>query len=384
MKLREIVVAWSRWAAFGSGLLLLTAAAAERQVWLGTTGEGGARGIYTASFDSATGKLSQPVLAAAVPRPGFLTLSQDGAFLYSTSLMAPAAGGRPEGAVAAFAVEEKKLRELGRRPSGGGGPCFVTLDAGGGTLLVANYGGGSVASFPVGSDGALGARKSLSQHRGSSVHPTRQKAPHAHSIYPGPDGRFAYAPDLGTDEVWIYALDPEAATLTPAGRTKLRPGSGPRHMKFGRDGRHAFVLGELDLTVTSLDRDPPTGELRAREVVAVLPEEADGRGMTCSEILISADGRNLYTANRDVDGRGRDSLSVFSVGPGGTLERLETVAAEVAIPRHIQLSPDGRWLLVAGQKSGGVPVFKVTSGGRLKFSGQRAELPGAMCVKFAP
>lgn len=362
--------------------LLLTASATETQrVWLGTTGKDEAKGIYTAEFDPQTGKLSEPTLAAEVPRPGFLAISKDGAFLYATSAMD---GDRSAGAVAAFAVDGTKLRELGREESGGSGPCFVALDATGKTLMVANYGGGSVASFPVKPDGSLGPLNSLGQHEGSSVNPKRQEGPHAHSIYAGPDNRFAYAPDLGIDEVVIYALDPQAATLTPAGSATTPPGSGPRHMKFGRDGKQAYVLGELDLTVIVYDRRAEDGGLIQKQVVNVLSPALHRDQMTCSEILVSADGKFVYTANRDVGGRGRDTLSVFSVGADGPLKRIQTLPAEVSIPRNIQLSPDGRWLLVAGQKGGGVPVFRVGDDGRLEFSDQRAELPGAMCIVFAP
>ena len=365
--------------------LFLTVSATETQrVWLGTTGKDEAKGIYTAKFDPQTGKLSEPTLAAEVPRPGFLTLSKDGKFLYSTSMTLGGEDVRPTGAVAAFAIEGATLKELSRQESGGSGPCFVALDATGKTLMVANYGGGSVASFPVNPDGSLEPLNSLGQHEGSSVNPRRQEGPHAHSIYAGPDNRFAYAPDLGIDQVVIYALDPKAATLTPAGSAKTPPGSGPRHMKFGHDGKQAYVLGELDLTVIVYDRKAESGQLTRKQVLSVLPEDDDDSKMSCSEILVSADGKFVYTANRDVGGRGRDSLSTFSVGADGQLKRIQTVPAEVSIPRNIQLSPDGRWLLVAGQKGGGVPVFRVGDDGRLKFSGQRAELPGAMCIVFAP
>lgn len=360
---------------------MLTAVAETIPLYIGTTGRGEARGIYQARLDLDSGELSSPGLAAAAPAPGFLAIAAEGRFLYATSRMEESG----DGAVAAFAVaEDGALRELGRRPSGGNGPCFVGLDASGRTLLVANYGSGSVASFAVKADGSLGPLASRFDHQGSSVNEQRQTGPHAHSIYAGPDNRFAYAPDLGIDEVVIYALDPAKATLTRAGTAKTPPGSGPRHMKFGRDGRQAYVLGELSLSVVVFDRDAGDGSLAQVQDIRVFEDGQLRDEMTCSEILVSPDGRFVYTANRDVGGRGRDSLSVFSVLDGGRLAWLQNVPAEVSIPRNIKLSPDGRWLLVAGQESGGVPVFRVGTDGRLRFSGHRASVPGAMCVVFAP
>lgn len=360
------------------------ATAETRTLYIGTTGRGEAKGIYRAEFDLSSGELSAPELAAEAPNPGFLTLAEDGRFLYATSSIPPARQEPPVGAVAAFAVEDDGgLRELGRRECGKG-PCFVALDATGRTLLAANYGGGSVASFPVEDDGSLAPRASYFRHEGSSVNEQRQKGPHAHSFYAGPDNRFAYAPDLGIDEVVIYALDPAAGKVTRAGTAKTPPGSGPRHMKFGRDGKQAYVLGELSLEVIVYDRDAESGALARTQVVSVLPDDADGDGMTCSEILVSPDGRHVYTANRDTAGKGRDSLTMLAVGEDGKLGRVQTVPAEVSIPRNIQLGPDGRWLLVAGQQSGGVPVFRVAGDGKLAFSGHRADVPGAMCLVFAP
>lgn len=353
------------------------------RLYIGTTGRGEAKGIYTADFDSASGSLSTPELAAEVPNPGFLALSAGGDFLYATSSIPPARREPALGAVAAFAVEKGgALRELGRQECGQG-PCFVALDATGRMLLAANYGGGSVASFPVKEDGSLGPRASFFKHEGSSVNEQRQQGPHAHSFYAGPDNRFGYAPDLGIDEVVIYSLDPAAGKVKPAGTAKTPPGSGPRHMKFGQDGEQAYVLGELSLTVIVYDRDAKSGALEQQQVASVLPDAEDGDGMTCSEILVSPDGRFVYTANRDTAGRGRDSLTAFAVDEAGMLKRIATVPAEVSIPRNIQLSPDGRWLLVAGQQSGGVPVFSIGESGAPDYSGKRAEVPGAMCLVFA-
>jgi 6-phosphogluconolactonase len=162
----------------------------------------------------------------------------------------------------------------------------------------------------------------------------------------------------------------------------MPPGSGPRHMKFGKDGKQAYVLSELLLNVVVLDRAESGGGLRQKQVVSVLPEGTDKDGMTCSEILVSGDGKFVYTANRDTAGKGRDSLSVLTIRDGGNLTLLQTVPAKVAIPRNINLSPDGKWLLVAGQKSGNVPVFAVGKDGKLSATPHEVKLANAMCVVF--
>lgn len=154
-------------------------------------------------------------------------------------------------------------------------------------------------------------------------------------------------------------------------------------MKFSKDGKLIYVLNELDMTVTTFARGEG-GKLTRGETVSVLPEGESLEMLTCSEIVVSPDGKFVYTATRDLkEGGGRDVLSVFKVGENGGLTLVGTSPAEVWIPRHINIDPSGKWLLVAGQKSGGVPVFAIDQeDGTLKFSGERIEVANAMCIEF--
>ena len=341
------------------------------------------KGIYRTELNGETGKLSKPVLAVEVERASFLVMDKAGKRLFSTAGTRGDDGKVSSDRVAGYAVQEDgSLKLQNYESSHGKGICFVGLDATEKVLLAANYGSGGVAIFPAQEDGGLYRSRSAHQHEGSSVNEARQKGPHAHSIYAGPENKFVYVPDLGIDEVVIYKMDAASAEMSRAGAAKMPPGSGPRHMKFGKDGKQAYVLAEMFLDVVVFDRNSKDGSLKQKEVVSVFLPDGDKKKMSCSEILVSGDGRFVYTANRDLAGQGRDSLSVLTVGEGGTLTHLQTVAAEVHIPRNINLSPDGKWLLVAGQVSGGVPTFKVGGDGKLEFSGNRAEVPKAMCVVF--
>ena len=199
----------------------------------------------------------------------------------------------------------------------------------------------------------------------------------------GPANKFAYAPDLGIDKVMIYSLDPETASLRKVGAADTRAGAGPRHMKFGSNGKQAYVLTELFLTVAVYDRDPETGLLgSSKQEVSSLPEGTDPGGMSCSEIRVHPSGKYLYAANRDVKGAGRDSISVFEVLAGGRIKRIQNIPAKVEIPRNIGVDPDGKWLLVAGQRSGNVPVFRIRNDGTLQDNGNEVKVANAMCVEF--
>lgn len=351
------------------------------RVYVGTRGRGESKGIYLTELDTETGALAEPKLAAEVANPGFLVLSKDGKRLFSTAKAPGKDGEKGYDAVAGFAVQEDGMLTLKNyQQAHGKGPCFVSLDATGKMLLLANYGCGSVVAYQALENGEIDRSHSQHQHEGSSVNKQRQSGPHAHSIYTGPENKFAYAPDLGMDEVVIYELDVKSASMNSVGAVKMPPGSGPRHMKFGKDGKQAYVLAEMLLNVVVFDRKGHG--LEQKEVVSNLPEGGDKSEMSCSEILVSKDGKFIYVANRDSTKKGRDSISVFAVGEGGLPKLIQTVGAEVHIPRNINVSPDGKWLLVAGQKEGGVPTFAVGEDGKLKFSGKRIQVANAMCIAF--
>lgn len=351
--------------------------AGTMKVYLGTQGRGLSKGIYLCDLDSETGRLTKPKLAAEISGAGFVALHPNGKYLYSTA--------RGDGnQVAAFQIgKDYMLNPINLQPSEGSGPCHVSVDRTGTCLMVANYGSGSVAALKIDEDGSLVKSASAHQHEGSSVNPRRQKGPHAHSIYPGPDNKFAYSPDLGIDQVVIYNLDAAKATLKRAGSARTKAGAGPRHMKFSKDGRQAYVLTELHLTVAVYDRNPESGLLgAAKQEVSCLPANSNSEGMSCSEIRVHPSGQFLYAANRDVKGEQRDSISVFKVLEEGQIERIQTVPAKVEIPRNIGVDPEGRWLLVAGQKSGNVPVFQIRSDGTLKETDNEVNIANAMCVEF--
>jgi len=141
-------------------------------VYIGTyTGaRGPSKGIYRSLLDLDTGRLSAPVLAAETTNPSFLEIHPNGTYLYAVSEVGRA------GAVNAFLIDGDSgtLRFLNQQPSGGAGPCHISIDPAGRNVLVANYSGGSAAVIPIKGDGRLAEPTGFVQHRGSSVNQQRQ------------------------------------------------------------------------------------------------------------------------------------------------------------------------------------------------------------------
>ena len=349
------------------------------RVYFGTSQS---KGIYFAELDSSKGTLSKPKLALEIKGSGFLAIHPGKQFIYSTTT---GLGDGEKGGVAAMKInEDGTLSLINKQSSGGRGPCHVSIDSTGQCLMVANYGSGSVASFRIFEDGSLSAARSSHQHEGSGAHPKRQQGPHAHSIVPNPGDTFAYALDLGIDKVMIYKLDPKAGTLAKSGSAAV-PGRsmGPRHMKWSANGQYAYVLNELDLSISVFKPGKKAGSMEFIQTLPTLPGNTDGGEMAAAEIRIHPSGKFIYASNRDLTEQGRDSISVFTRFEDG-FQRLGTTPAQVWLPRNFNIDPTGQWMLVGGQKSHSIAIFKVDSKtGHIEYTGTKLPFDGGpICIEF--
>lgn len=349
--------------------------AEKLQVFIGT-GSNEARGIYQCSFDTDKGRLSTPELAAEIEHPGFLALSPDGKFLYSLGKQDKV------DSVSAYAVEGTKLTLLNHEPIGDGGGAHIAVHPNGKFLLTAQYGGGSVASFPILANGKVGPRSQLVEHEGGSgVVPKRQEKPHPHWVGFSPCAKFAFVPDLGLDDIVIYRTSAEGK-LAEHGRASTVPGGGPRHMRFSTNGKFIHLLDELSLSVTTFAFDAAKGTTRKIGTTPTLSEamKAKENFNSCSEILTHPNGRFLYTGNR-----GNDSVTVLSCdSETGKTEVVEVEPIRGSWPRNIQLTPDAKWLIAAGAHSNTLSVFSVDAGsGELTFIPRsQVNIPAPICIVF--
>ena len=361
-----------------------TAGAKDFWVYFGTYTGKSSKGIYASRLDAATGKLTAPELVAEVASPSFLAVSPNEKFLYAVNEL-PKFEGKSAGGVSAFAIDRAtgKLTSLNQKSSGGPGPCHLIVDGTGKSVLVANYGGGSVQSIPVNKDGSLGDGGTFIQHSLDSLRPDgRLRTPRGHAIITDPSNRFALACDLGLDQVLVYKLNPAKATLTanaPAFGT-TPAGSGPRHITMRPDGKFAYVINETLCTVTTFAFDKKRGALEVVETISSLPAgQSVERGFSTAEIDMHPSGKFVYGSNR-----GHDTIGVFAIdAKSGRLTPVEHVSTKGKIPRSFGIDPTGRWFLAANQNSDNVVVFAIdTKTGRLTATGHELAVGAPVCVKF--
>jgi 6-phosphogluconolactonase len=348
------------------------------RAYVGTyTAKTNSKGIYEFEFDPATGKMSAAQVAGETKDPSWVVVHPNGRFLYSVNET-----GKPS-TVSVFAIERKsgKLTLLNQVPALGEDPCYLSFDKTGKFLFVANYTSGNVVVFPILADGKLGEHTALQQDNGTlGPNKERQEAPHAHFIMPSQHNRFVYVADLGMDRVLIYEFDSAKGSLERAPENSwasLKPGTGPRHVVFSKDGKFMYVVGEMASAV-SVFSNKNQETFQAIQTVPMLPPGFSGRN-DAAEIEIHLSGKFLYASNR-----GHDSTVVYSIDTKtGMLTQIEDVPTGGKEPRHFVTDPTGHFLLAENQLSDTIVEFRIDpSSGKLTPTGETVSVPSPVCITF--
>lgn len=365
---------------------------ADHFVWFGTyTGKPPrGNGIYVSRYDEITGEISRPKLATKIKNPSFLVVHPTLSIVYAVSEIADL-NGKPTGGIISFVVDmhSGQLTQQSVQPSQGKGPCHLSLDATGKSLLAANYGSGSVICLGINDDGSLLPPVATTQdkpggfiqHAGTGPNKSRQQGPHGHSMNATSTGKFAISCDLGADKVFVHKLDVPTAVITPHNSTPTQPGGGPRHFALHPRLPFGYVNNELDMTVTAFRFDAVEGNLQKIHSASTIPDSIQERtGFSTAEIAIHPSGKFLYVSNR-----GHDSIALFGINEqSGKLSLKSVEPTRCQTPRHFAIAPDGKRLYAAGQASGTITAFTIDSEtGKLSFTKRMLKVPKPVCIVFS-
>lgn len=293
--------------------------------------------IVSYDFDRASGALTDArTTRSFAANPSFLAMTQ-------THLYAASEGGD---AIGAYSIDQATgaLAFINEAPSGGSGPAHVAVDRSGGFVFAANYGSGDVAVLPVRDDG--GVEPAIANPNAGA---------NAHQILADAANRFVFVPCKGADHIAQYELLPTGA-LTPNGTVDTANGAGPRHLAFAPNGDFAYLINELDSTLTVLAYDRASGQLAPLQTVGTRAAGASGAN-TGAEVVVHPSGSVVYASNR-----GDDTIAVFTIGSDGRV----TAAGHVdtgATPRSFTLDPSGEWMLVANQGDDTVSTYRISASG---------------------
>lgn len=336
-------------------------------------------GINVYRVDAASGRWEHVQLLADLVNPSFLTLDAAKRTLYTVH------GDSSE--VSSFRIDPEtgRISPLNQQSTRGKNPVHLAIDPTGRFMIIPNHitvGNmkSSLVVLPIRDDGSLGEVVDCHELKGK-IGPHRVEQPFAkpHQTEFDPAGRFIVVPDKGLDVVWTFRLD-EAGKLHPAEPpfVQAREASGPRHVAFHKQQKLAYVINELDSTVTSYRYDPASGKLDPFQIIPSLPESFTGNSRA-SEIAVSPDGRFVYASNR-----GFDSVAIFMVDPAnGWLRPVEYQQSQGKTPRFFAIDPTGRFMFVANEDSDTIVTYAIDQEtGKLTATGDVVKTGSPVCIVF--
>jgi 6-phosphogluconolactonase len=346
-------------------------------------------GIYLFRIDPATAALTQLQVIDDIRNPTWLAVNPAQTRLYAVSEIDNFQGTH-SGAVISYAIDAVSLQltRLGTVTSGGITPAHASVHPSGKYVFVGNYGGGNVAVFPVGPDGALGEATDVRPSVGPRHHARTASAPpgqfavsdhdgpHIHMVAADPSGQFVIANDAGLDLTLVWRFDAATGRLLPAAVPAIPapPGSAPRHFIFHPNGRVFYNLYEHDASVAVYDYDPARGGLKLKQLVSSLPPKFQGSNLA-SEIIMTADGRFLYVSNRL-----HNAIAIFAVADDGQLRSISETWVHADSPRNLCIDPGGAFLYSCNQRGDSITSFHLNAAtGALTFTG-RFEAVGSPAV----
>jgi 6-phosphogluconolactonase len=341
-----------------------------------TTKERNARGdgLNVYQVNARTGAWTHVQLMGDLINPSFLAFDKSKQYLYAVH------GDLSD--ITALSIDSAtgKLSVINRQSTQGKNPVHLAVDPTNRFFVVANHITSTLALLPRHADGSIGAVADLVKLEGK-IGPHRVEQPFAkpHQVEFDPSGKFVVVPDKGLDCMFTYRVDVENGKLLPVGTAvRTRQGSGPRHIAFHPSGKLAYVINELDSTVTAYNFDGATGGLQPFQLVSSLPDSFTGNSRA-SEIAITADGRFLYSSNR-----GFDSIAIFAIdAASGQLSASGWQSSLGKTPRFFAIDPTGRFMFVANEDSDEIVTFAIDrSDGRLSPTGICTKVGSPVCIVF--
>lgn len=319
------------------------------QFLVGTYTDSAHQGINQLIFSPEENLMSVGPVAAGISNPSFVISNAKGNLVFSLEEEAGVQGGR----VLSFSrnLTNSELTLVDQEDSKGDHPCHISLSPQEDFVILGNYTGGSLSVFKVDSIGQLDFVQ-LIQHQGKSVNPERQEAPHVHSTTFDPEGKRVLVADLGTDRIYVYRFDPSASEpLALEIEVPVTEGDGPRHLAFSADGKEVLVVEELTATLDVFAYE--SGKLTPKQRLSLLAPDFQG-AVGAAEIRISPDGKHVYVSNRG----DANTITVFAKNSAGLYELVEITPSGGKMPRNFNLTPDGKYLLVAHQASNDLVIFE--------------------------
>ena len=345
-------------------------------VYIGTySGDGpsDSKGIYAFTLDETKAALVPLGLSVATTNASYVLVHPSHKYVYSVNE-------QDDGTVTAFEIDSTqsgRLKYLNHQSSRGSGPCYLSTTKAGDYIFVANYNNGTVAVLPIDTtNGNVKQNTGFDQQTGSSVDPIRQTSAHAHCILLDKKEEYALSADLGSDQIYHYKFFSNNGSILRTSITRAaRIGDGPRHLIFNSNQKFVYLMNELKSEITVFNYFP---RMEVVQIISSLPKNYTLSNTGAEVLLHPITEKFLYASNR-----GHDSIAVFSVDSDtGHLTLIQHISVQGQTPRNFNISPNGKFLIVANQNSHNIVLFAIDETGKLTPTGSVMQVSSPTCVKY--
>lgn len=331
-------------------------------------------GIYVYRLDAKTFKITLLSRTAGIENPSFLSLSADCRRIFVVSESKTGDTGQ----LVTFGLRESILTLIDKVSYNGAGSCYVTTDHGCHHAFIANYRSGSLLVLQLRNGSQCAVIQEI-KFNGHGPDKARQEQSHAHAVLLSADEKFLYCTDLGADRLYKFRLDPnEKQPLSPYDQPylDLPAGSGPRHFVFSPNGAIIYLLCELSGEIYIISANGNEMVITGKTRVAA--DNYLGE-IEAADLQLHPRGDFLYTSCRG----NLNEIGVFKImAEDGTLHFIQRISSEGKSPRSLLITPDGKLLLAANEKSGNLALFKITGNGQLTFTEQVVKVDSPSCLKW--
>lgn len=298
------------------------------------------------SLDKETGQLTVEDAIPTNGPPGCFCFNEAGDRLY-VSL-------RQVGKISAYAMDDTGKATLLNEVSTDAYPGYVRVHDSGKYLFCSYYQAGKVTVYRIHEDGTLS--KDPIQ--------TIKTAANAHAVVTDPEGEFLFVPHTRPNKIFQFRIHEETGKLTPTNPPFLQRATdtGPRHIWFNSISGMAYGSNEQGSSISTYSLDTLDGTLSTVETLSSLPTGFSENNST-ADIEVHPSGKFVYIANR-----GHNSIAGYEIDEtAGTLSFLEHTSVE-PVPRSFNITPDGDFLIAAGQQSNKLRVFRIEASGQLEHT----------------
>lgn len=324
------------------------------------------KGIYSVILDEDTGKMKIVASNDACENPSYLAVR--GKTLYVANEVEDAAY------ITAYRIQEDgNIEWFDRMDVPGAGMCYLALWKDGTYISGANYTTGNIFTCSLHTDGSFHTLTYSYQNEGNSKDTIRQESAHMHSIIPSVNSDYWLAADLGCDALFYYQADTNTGTFNLLQKLDMEPGEGPRHFVFNQEGTYGYLVSELRSNIYTFKIEDHK-LMQVHMCPACLQETEENYA---AHITMSMDEKYIYVSNR-----GANTIDMFEILKTGELKPISSFPSHGQYPRHFEISPSNKYIVVAHQKSNEVVCCEYNEDGRIGSCVDKIKVPKAINICF--